>query len=275
MPKQINFSIILPTYNRCYTIWQAIESVISQTYPFWELIIIDDGSSDETEKLVQQFTDPRIRYFKLSKNQGPANARNFGLAKSTNDYIAYIDSDNQWYKDYLETMAKTFIKHPDKVLAFCKKNYRLNVTHTKKSKIVNLRDEFTNHRKYFDLKRMWQRKIIIDTNTMVHKKSVLDKVGNWDAKLGFWEDFELTLRISKKYPDGFIYINRTLVDYEQTLDLKNKEKIFKTWEKAEKLIYNKHKNHPLMKTQAWYPPKVGYKSTENVIKFLTSKKKGD
>ncbi len=273
MAKKIEFSIILPTYNHCYTLWQAILSIIKQTYPFWELIVIDDNSADQTKKLVEQFTDPRIRYLKLQKNKGPAGARNYGLQKAKNEYIAYIDSDNKWHEDYLETVVKTFKKYPGKKVCFCKKNYRLILTGTKKGKQVFLRDEFTNHKKYFDLKRLWQRKIIIDTNTMVHKKEILKKVGKWDENLDFWEDFELTLRISKRYPNGFIYINRCLVDYEQIIDLKEKNKVFKDWEKAEKLIYQKHKDHPLMKQQDWYPPKVGYKSTENVIKYLTDKKK--
>jgi len=272
MTKQIEFSIILPTFNRCYVLWQAILSVIQQTYPFWELIIIDDASKDETEKLIEQFTDPRIKYFKLKKNIGPAAARNYGLKKASKEYIAYLDSDNKWHNDYLEVVVKTFNKFPQKKICFCKKNYRLILTGTKKGKEVFLRDEFTNHRKHFDLKRLWQRKMVIDTNTMVHKKDVIKKAGAWDENLDFWEDFEFTLRISKKFPDGFIYLNRAMVDYKQILDLKDKDKIFKKWEKAEKLIYKKHKDHPLMQGQEWYPAKVGYKSTENVIKYLSSKK---
>lgn len=272
MSKQIQFSIILPTYNRAYVLWRAILSVISQTYPFWELIIIDDASKDQTDKLVSQFTDPRIKYFKLKKNKGPAGARNFGLSKAKNEYIAYLDSDNKWHEEFLETAVKTFKKFPEKKVCFCKKNYRLILQGTKKGKQVFLRDEFTNHRKHFDLKRLWQRKFIIDTNTFVHKRDILTKVGKWDAALDFWEDFEFLLRISKKYPDGFIYINRALVDYEQIIDLQEKDKVFEKWQKAEKLIYQKHKDHPLMQEQNWYPPNIGYKSTENVIKYLTDKK---
>jgi len=272
MPRQIQFSIILPTYNRCYVLWRAILSVINQTYPYWELIIIDDASSDETEKLMAQFSDPRIKYFKLKKNKGPAGARNYGLNKAQNELIAYIDSDNKWHEEFLEVAVKTFKKFPSKKVCFCKKNYRLILTGTKKGQQVNLRDEYTNHRKHFDLKRLWQRKFVIDTNTIVHKKDILKKTGKWDEKLDFWEDFEFLLRVSKSFPEGFIYLNRALVDYEQILDLQDKNKIFKKWQKAEKLIYEKHKDHPLMKQQEWYPPKVGYKSTENVIKYLSSKK---
>jgi len=68
------------------------------------------------------------------------------------------------------------------------------------------------------------KKIIIDTNTMCHKKDIIKKVGNWDTKLDFWEDYEYTLRISKSYPKGFLYINRSLVNYEQTLNFEEKEK---------------------------------------------------
>lgn len=271
MSYQPIFSVILPTYNHCYTLWRAILSVINQTYPFFELIIIDDCSKDETEKLVKTFTDPRIRYYKLKKHSGASAARNFGIRKAKGRYIAYIDADNQWYSDFLETFNHAFKKYPNKVLIFSKKNYRLKVVDEDGRK-KNLRDEIYGHRKYFDLKRLWQRKIIIDTNTLVHKKEIINKVGGWDEKLDFWEDFEFTLRISKKYPEGILYLNRALVDYEQILDFKDKAKTITAWQKAEKYIFNKHKDHPLIKEQRWYPSKK-FKSTESVVKYLRGKVK--
>lgn len=271
MPKQIEFSIILPTYNRCYILWRAIRSVIRQTYPFWELIIVDDGSTDNTEKLVKQFTDPRVKYFKLPKNKGVTKARNFGLKKAANDFIAYIDSDNQWYEDFLEVMSETFKKYPKKVLVFSKKNYRLKIK-DERGREKYLHDEWRRHEKFFDLQRLWHRKIIIDTNAMCHKKSILKKVGKWDEKINFWEDWELALRVSKKYPDGMMFINRTLLDYEQLIDWRQKNKILKKWDSAEKYIFEKHKNHPLMKGQNWYPPSYKNRSTLGIVEFLKSKK---
>ncbi|MFH1597753.1 MAG: glycosyltransferase family A protein [Patescibacteria group bacterium] len=263
------FSVILPTYNRCYVVWRAIMSVLQQTYPFFELIIIDDHSQDETKELVKQFSDPRIRYFKLSKNQGVSRARNAGLKKATGKYIAYLDSDNEWHKDFLECMDQAFRSYPSKVMLFCKKNYRLTLKEN--GKYQKVRDEFYGHKKYFDLKRLWQRKIIIDTNTLVHKKEIIKKVGDWDSKLDFWEDYEFTLRISHKYPEGILYLNRALVNYEQQLDFSDPQKEIAKWEKAEKYIFNKHKNSPLIKHQKWYPP-VKFKSTKSVIKYLRNKK---
>ncbi|MFA5070117.1 MAG: glycosyltransferase family 2 protein [Patescibacteria group bacterium] len=264
------FSVILPTYNRGYILWRAIQSVLGQTYPFFELVIIDDGSSDDTQKTVKVFRDPRIIYFKNRKRQGVSAARNKGLKKARGEYIAYLDSDNEWHKDFLESMLSAIAKYPKKVLFFCKKNYRLKLS--EKDKIERMiRDEFYGHKKYFDLKRLWQRKIIIDTNTFVHKKSLLDKIGRWDEKIDFWEDYEFTLRVSRYFPQGIMYLNRALVDYEQTLDFKSFSDEVRRWEKAEEYIFKKHEDYPLIKEAKWYPPKA-YKSTESVLKFLQAKK---
>jgi len=265
------FSIILPTFNRCYIIWRAIQSVIKQTYPFWELLIIDDGSTDNTDKLVKQFTDPRIKYFKKKKQEGPSPARNFGLTKASGDYIAYLDSDNRWSDDFLEVMRKTFKKYPNKVLLFCKKNYRLKIINDQGQEEY-LRNEWYKYKKYFDLKRLWQRKIVIDTNAMCHKRSIIKKVGRWNDKINFWEDWEFTLRTSLKYPHGLMYLNRSLLDYEQVIDWRKKKQIIKTWDQAERYIYSKYKDYPLMKDQNWYPPTYGNRSTIGVIDFLRSKK---
>lgn len=263
------FSIICPTFNRCFVLWRAIQSVLMQTYPFFELIIVDDASTDDTKKLLALFTDPRIRSVFLKKNHGPSYARNQGIKRARGKYIAYIDSDNVWHPDYLETMKEAFRKFPKKALVFCKKNYRLKVLDDKK-RTIQLRDEFTGHKKYFDLKRLWQRKIIIDTNTMCHRREVVRKAGGWDEKLTFWEDFEYTLRISRFYPEGFLYVNRTLVDYEQMLDFSNRDEAIRAWEEAERYIYRKHRDHPLIAQQRWYP-KEKFRSTLGVIQFLQKK----
>lgn len=261
----------MPTYNRGYIIWRAILSVIKQTYPFWELIIIDDGSADQTEKLIKQFNDPRIFYYKNKRKTGPAAARNFGLKKAKGDYIAYLDSDNRWYDDFLEVMVKTFQKYPKKVLLFCKKNYRLKIIN-EDGQEKYLRNEWHKYKKYFDLQRLWHRKIVVDTNALCHKKSIMKKIGQWDEKIGFWEDWEFVLRTSLGYPNGIMYLNRTLLDYEQLIDWRKKRHIIKTWNEAEKYIYNKYKNYPLLKGQNWYPPKYGNRSTIGIIDFLQSKK---
>ena len=270
MEYKPKISVITPTYNRCYSLWRSIESVLRQTYPFFELLIIDDGSTDDTEKLIGEFSDPRIKYYKLEKNKGVSFARNYGLKKSQGEFVAYLDSDNSWHSEFLETMIKGYERNPEKVLLFCKKNYRLTLI-DENNKEIKVRDEFTKSEKYFDLKRLWHRRIMIDTNTMCHRRKEVLKLDGWDENLGFWEDWELTLRISKEYPDGFMYLNRALLDYEQKIDLKNAEKTFAFWEREEEKIFNKHKDSPLLQGQSWFPPKKGNKSTLGVIEYLRNK----
>jgi len=266
------FSIIMPTKNRCHIIWKAILSIIKQTYPFWELLILDDKSKDKTGLTINQFNDPRIKYFKNKQTKGAPACRNLGLKKAKGKYIAYLDDDNTWHKEFLQIMLNAYQKNPNKIAIFCKKNFRLKIIN-QKNQTETIRNELTHHKKHFDLKRLWARKILIDTNTLTHKRQEIIKLGGWDENLKFWEDFELSLNISAHYPEGLLSLNRTLVDYEQVLNFKNPKETQKIWQKAEKYIYNKYKNNPLIKYQKWYPPQK-YKSTISVIKFLRRKKIG-
>ena len=95
-------SIIIPTYNRADSLKKSVASVLEQTYPWFELIIVDDGSTDNTKELVESFGDNRIRYYYAGLNQGAAAARNYGLEKARYDYIAFQDSDDIWHPDKLE-----------------------------------------------------------------------------------------------------------------------------------------------------------------------------
>jgi len=271
---KVFFSVIVPTYNHGYVLWRAILSILAQSFPFFEILIIDDASTDDTNRVVKVFTDPRIRYFKLKKNSGPSGARNYALKKARGSLIAYLDSDNEWHKDFLEVMKSSFDKYPEKILLYAKKNYRLSFVERNNSELKEkrIRDEITNHKKFFDLKRLWHRRILIDTNTMCHRKKEILELGAWDENLAFWEDWELTLRISKVYPDGFLYLNRSLVNYEQKINLEKADEIFNFWEEEEKKIFEKHKGHPLLEGQNWFPPQKGNKSTLGVIDYLRKKK---
>lgn len=99
--EPIHFSIIIPTYNRAHRIVETIQSVLNQNYEDFELIIVDDGSTDNTQEIVNSFTDARIRYFK-KKNEDRAIARNYGIEKANGEYITFLDSDDRLYPHYFE-----------------------------------------------------------------------------------------------------------------------------------------------------------------------------
>ena len=102
-------SIITPSYNSAKFIAETIQSVQNQTYPNWEMIIVDDGSSDETECVVLSIiqNDNRIQFHKLNQNSGPAVARNTGIEKASGDYMTFIDADDIWFPTFIENNIKT------------------------------------------------------------------------------------------------------------------------------------------------------------------------
>lgn len=103
----MRFSIIIPTYNRAQFLPKAIESCLRQEYSNFELIVVDDGSTDDTQAVVDRYTDPRIVYIHTHNVERGA-ARNLGILKSTGDYVTFLDSDDIYYPDYLQ-VAKAFI----------------------------------------------------------------------------------------------------------------------------------------------------------------------
>lgn len=99
-------SIITPTYNSAKYIKETIESVLNQTYSNWEMIIVDDDSKDNTQDVVEQIKDKRIKYIKLSENSGAAIARNTAMKNASGKYMAFLDSDDIWEKDKLDKQLK-------------------------------------------------------------------------------------------------------------------------------------------------------------------------
>ncbi|HEX2629762.1 MAG TPA: glycosyltransferase family A protein [Chitinophagaceae bacterium] len=110
MTGNILFTIVIPTYNRAHIIGATIESVLKQTYRNYEVIVVDDGSTDDTEKVIQQYGDSRLRYFKRDR-QERSIARNFGTQQSKGQYINWFDSDDIMLPNHLEELAAIIKKY--------------------------------------------------------------------------------------------------------------------------------------------------------------------
>jgi glycosyltransferase involved in cell wall biosynthesis len=102
MKAMTKVSVILPTYNRSHTLERSIASIFSQTVRDFELLVIDDGSTDGTSDLMKKYEDPRLHYVKNAENRGASAARNVGLDLAQGDYIAFLDSDDEWFPESLE-----------------------------------------------------------------------------------------------------------------------------------------------------------------------------
>jgi glycosyltransferase involved in cell wall biosynthesis len=119
--RKMFFSIIIPTYNRAEIVKTAIQSVKAQTYPEWELIVVDDGGSDKTKEVVEAFSDRRIKYF-WKENGERGAARNFGVQKARGDYITFLDSDDKFLPNHLEDALYTKEAIPVILESFSSKN---------------------------------------------------------------------------------------------------------------------------------------------------------
>lgn len=115
MINKIFFSIITPTYNRAYIIGKAIDSVLKQNFDNWEMIIVDDGSTDNTEAVIKKYiySSSKIVYFKLDKNAGPNVARNFGSEKANGEWLIFLDSDDELTNDALDVICSYIQKFPE------------------------------------------------------------------------------------------------------------------------------------------------------------------
>jgi glycosyltransferase involved in cell wall biosynthesis len=113
---QIKVSVIIPTHNRKQMLARAVDSVLRQSHPHWELFIVDDGSNDGTEAWARTLSDPRICYLRHSTNQGACAARNTGIRAASGDFIAWLDSDDEWWPDKLERQLQRFAQTSDPAL---------------------------------------------------------------------------------------------------------------------------------------------------------------
>lgn len=128
----ILFSIIIPTYNRAKEIGRCIDSVLSQTYKNWEAVIVDNYSDDNTEEIVASYNDSRIHYYK-NHNRGVISvSRNFGIDKANGDWLCFLDSDDSWLPNKLETIVK-YVDEYDLIYH----GYRMNIKRTRPFQRLN------------------------------------------------------------------------------------------------------------------------------------------
>lgn len=192
----------MPTYNRGYIIKNAIQSILEQTISNWELIIIDDASTDNTEDIVKSFNDPRIIYIKNKRNLGANFARNRGCSIAKGDFLAFLDSDNIWTRNKLERQLKVLM-HSSEDIAFV--FTRVEIIDDKK--VVVPDKDFKINR----LEKLLRYQNVIDTNTVLLKKSVFMAVDGFDNDMPRIQDWDLFFKIIIVYHYRAIYIPEILV----------------------------------------------------------------
>lgn len=198
MPGKV--SVVIPTYNREKIITKALDSVFSQTYQDFEIVVLDDGSTDTTRETIKKYGE-KVKYF-YQENKGIAGARNSGMKKCSGDYIAFLDSDDYWKPEKLEQQIGLFQNHPEygMVASQCASiqadgSYREKNRPGKSGWI--LRDLFNKN--------------FIRTSSAIITRACMDTVGFFDESLREGEEYDYWLRIAAAFPIGFI--NASLAVY--------------------------------------------------------------
>lgn len=195
-------SIVLPTYNRAYCIKRSIDSILRQTYTNFELLVIDDCSTDDTEELVGQIAekDGRVHYCKQPCNRGVAVARNEGIRRAQCAYIAFQDSDDAWKTDKLEKQMRVLEGRPDIGLVYCVLEGR-----KKDGTLIHIPDDsMEKGGLQGDIYRLLLQGNVIDAPTAVVRRECLEQSGLFDEELICLEDWELFLRIAKSWKIGYV-----------------------------------------------------------------------
>jgi len=183
----LDISVVIPTYNRYELLKRAIASLYEQTTPPQEIIVVDDGSTDNTKAIVKDF--PEIIYI-YQENRGVSVARNAGIQKAKNEWIAFLDSDDEWHSKKLQKQIDFHRKNPDILMSYTDEVWIRNgqkVKIPKKYRKIG-EDAFVENLSYCN---------IAPSSVMLHKK-LLDRVGLFDEDLEVCEDYDLWLRIASK-----------------------------------------------------------------------------
>jgi glycosyltransferase involved in cell wall biosynthesis len=189
-------SVIIPTYNRAWILKEAVDSVLAQEFKDFEVVVVDDGSTDATAELLATYAG-RVTVLRQT-NRGVSAARNAGLAAARGELIAFLDSDDIWLSGKLSTQVAFFQSHPDALIhqteeLWVKNGRRMNPgnRHRKRSGMI--------FEPSLDL-------CLVSPSAVMMRRELLDRVGGFDEGLPACEDYDLWLRVSCSYP---VYLIKT------------------------------------------------------------------
>ena len=190
----IKVTTIIPTFNRGYCLAESIQSVLDQNFSDFELIVVDDGSTDNTAEVIKQFSG--IHKIRIKKNRGVSFARNLAIKQARGEWIAFLDSDDLWERDKLAIQMNWVECNPDYHAVYTDEIWIRNGVRVNAMK---------KHRKYSgDIFRHCLPLCIVSPSSVLLRNELLNKFGGFDESMPVCEDYDLWLRISMSFPFHFI-----------------------------------------------------------------------
>lgn len=188
-------SVIIPVFNRKKLLERAIQSVLKQSFEDFELFVVDDGSDDGVQELTV-LNERNITFIRLEENSGVSKARNIGVKKSSGEWIAFLDSDDEWFTQKLQ-----------KQIDWCRENPQFEITQTKEIWIRNgkqVNPPMTHHKSQGDLFSASLHRCMITPSSVLLKRSLFEKSGGFNETLPVCEDYDLWLRITCQKQIGLL-----------------------------------------------------------------------
>jgi len=206
------FSVIIPTYNRLELLKRAIDSVLKQTFQEFEIIVVDDCSTDGTWEWLSATNDSRIKHYKNTKNKGPSTNRNFAVSKSIFNYIAFLDDDDFWFENHLSSLKDLIMSFPNAGLF--SNSYIINHGYRKVEAIHD--NKFLNNTttEFNKFKCFTNTNSLCAPSATVIPRIIYIEVGGFDSEISIAEDIDLQVRIGLKYP--IVHNRKITIEYNQS-----------------------------------------------------------
>jgi len=206
------FSVVIAVFNKEKYIANTLKSVLEQTYQNFEIVILNDGSTDNSEAEILKFKDSRIRYFS-KENQGAGAARNFVIKEAKHDYIALLDADDSWLPCYLEEQAKMISAFPEEsVFATAIDVEKKGKIYPSEYSVPNLQLNEVRVVNFYEASCL--NSILTSSSTVLHKK-VFSNIGYYDPSIKSGQDTDLWIRLGLEF--SVVFLNKTCAVYQYAL----------------------------------------------------------
>jgi glycosyltransferase involved in cell wall biosynthesis len=193
-PGLPRISVIIPAYNRAGMISRAIDSVLAQDFHDFELIVVDDGSTDETVEVARGFDDPRVRVVALGRNRGSNAARNAGIKNALAPLVAFLDSDDTYLPHKLSTVVAEFDRDPE-LEVLVDSFVKLTAPNARRDRIERLNPRITSNAEF--ARRLFARELWKPTSAITVKREAAIRAGMFDEGVGRRQDFEFLIRLTE------------------------------------------------------------------------------
>lgn len=260
------FSVIIPLYNKAPYVRKTVESVLGQTFSDYELIIIDNGSTDGSSEIVADISDSRIRIVRLEENVGVSNARNKGVEMATAPYIAFLDADDWWEPTFLEEMSGLIKRHPG--AGIYGTGYYIVKNGKKWLAPIGIDSDFTEGEINYCAVYAKTLCMPLTSITVAMPRAIFDETGGFKPHLKLGEDFDLWVRIALNHK--VVLLNKPLSNYNQDVDVTYRG-THHLRDPKEHMLWNLGYLEPEEKTNPDYKQLIDNLRTYSLMPYLLTK----